>query len=216
MLAGTHSGRVALVRRRQESFPAFRLACGGVGRVPGRCRFRRWLPVLLAVLSSACQWELPDDDQEEADLYEVIETLQGSWRGPCVLGDSRDGDDEVWQRVFYRFSGREVTRSEFEYADSTCGEANIAIEYRGDFHLDKETTAEDGQTVRPLDLVFGDVEVTDGDADVPRPTVREYDILWFRDDGTGFFLGNRDSAHDGATENGRPVTVDFSAEFRKR
>lgn len=184
------------------------------------CLERVWLGVLLAALLAGCRWENPNAEKNEQEREEVDDAIQGSWRSLCQIDepgeDEGDEEDEIWLRIQYLFSGSEVTRTDYEYPDSSCLDADLIIEYRGDFDIGRETTAEDGQQVRELDFDYRDVEVTEGDTPTPPTPGRRYDILYLRDDESGFFLGEKDESLDGTEEDNRPEVVDFSIEYLKQ
>ncbi len=182
----------------------------------GASGWRVWGVILLVVLLAGCRWENPNAEKNEEEREEVDEAIQGSWRSLCQIAETEEDQDEIWLRTRYEFSGSAVTRTNYEYPDSSCLDADLIIEYRGDFDLAREATADDGQQVNELDLDYSDVEVTAGDASVPPTPGRRYDILYLRDDESGFFLGKKDETQDGTEKDKRPTVVDFSDEYLKQ
>jgi len=203
------------------------IACGGVGEpvlqdiVAGSSCLAARAPVLLAAIIclgmfAGCRWENPHAEKEEQEREAAETVLQGNWRTLCRLSSAGDGQDEVWRRTDYLFNGVAVTRTENEYADSSCSDADVVVEYRGDFDLVRETTAEDGQAVWEIDFNFSGVEVISGEPS-ERPTPkRVYDILYLRDGDSGFFLGGKDGDLNGTGKDKRPAVVDFSEEHLKQ
>jgi hypothetical protein len=169
--------------------------------------------VLVAALFSGCRWENPNAAEEESDREEVETMLQGTWESLCQFL-AGDDEEELWARDAYTFAGSSVVLVSSEYPDSSCSDADLAVESRGDFEVGPEVVAQDGQQVREIDFDFTEVEVNTGDTEQPPAPERRYDILSLRSDDSGFFLGERDATHDGETPEARPVRVDFSREYR--
>ena len=169
--------------------------------------------VLAAVLFSGCRWENPNAAEEEADREEVETLLQGTWESLCQFLAGAE-EEELWARDAYTFDGSSVVLVSSEYPDSSCSDPDLEVESRGDFEVGPEVVAEDGQQVREIDFEFTEVEVNTGDMEQSPAPGRRYDILSLRSDDSGFFLGEQDATHDGETPEARPVTVDFSREYR--
>lgn len=168
----------------------------------------------LALLIAGCDLKvgLPDDedDNDEVEPGEIVQRLQGTWTTPCVLSGN------LWGNQTYVFSSGKVTWTVRDYSESTCVDADVIVEYRGDFEVGDEITAADGQAVRELDFDYDDIEDTVGDADLPPRPYRRYDILYLRDDDSGFFLGLIDDEHSGESASDRPDEVDFSVEYERQ
>lgn len=180
--------------------------------------FRKWGVFIAALTIAGCDVEvgLPDDDDNDDDSTsaDIEERLQGTWNADCLMRDTLDGRTDVWLKQSYVFSSNAVTLTERTYPDSVCVDANRVVEYAGDFDVDDEIIAGDGQAVWEIRFDYNDADVIEGDGDDPDP-VERYDILSLRDDDTGFFLGLIDDTHTGVSEDERPDEVDFSVEFEK-
>ena len=172
--------------------------------------------LLVAVGLTACdvEWGMPDDAEETEDRAELPERLQGAWAPLQCVFRSADGED-VWIKGKYVFTDDDLTWTSREYATSTCLEADLVIDYRGRYDVGDEIVAEDGQMAWEMDFVFDDIELIEGDTELPDEPYRRYDILLMRDDDTAFFLGRLEDGRDGEDEERRPVSVDFSVEYVK-
>ena len=142
-----------------------------------------------AVVLTACdvEWGLPDDADETEDRAALPERLQGAWAPLQCVFRPADAED-AWIKDKYVFTDDRLTWTRREYPTSSCLEADLVIDYRGRYDVGDEIIADDGQMAWEMDFVFDDVELIEGDMELPDEPYRRYDILLMRDDDTAFFL----------------------------